>query len=126
MKTTGYSLAGLFPRTELYVKSKKWKEKIYKENVVWCHNFLTENENNCKQNGTEHTHSTGPSTAACDCTPLHRAPASSIAPFPCLISLFELVVLISVLGVQRCEPSLSPATPQSRLILEGYCGAGSR
>lgn len=82
MKTTGYSLAGLFPRTELYVKSKKWKEKIYKENVVWCHNFLTENENNCKQNGTEHTRSTGPSTAAatahCSTEPL----PPPLPPFP--------------------------------------------
>lgn len=55
MKTAGYLLAGLFPHTELNVKSKTWKEKIYKENVVWCHNSLKENENNFKQNGMEHT-----------------------------------------------------------------------
>lgn len=83
MKTAGYLLAGLFPRTELDVKSKEWKEKIYKENVVWCHNSLKENENNCKQNGMEHTHSMGPSKAACGCALINRAPASSMASFLC-------------------------------------------
>lgn len=119
MKTTGYFLAGLSPCTELYVKRKKWRKKIYKENVVWCHNSLKEIENICKQIGMEHKCSLGRSKAGCVSALLHPNPSPPLPPFLCSwvcpLPLFELTQ-VSVLGIQRYVNPLSPVTPTIQVV----------